>query len=209
MSTPDPDTQADDAAQHKAAMQKLQAEHRARLAEKQKAERGLILINTGDGKGKSTAAFGTMARALGWGHKCAVVQFIKGDWKTGEKQFFDRFPDQVDWHTMGEGFTWDTQDKSRDIATATRAWEKAKALIGSGDYDLVLLDEINVVLQIGYLPAATVIDGVLAHAKRTSIILTGRGAPLELIAIGDTVTEMQPVKHAFDTGIKAVPGLDY
>ncbi len=195
--------------EHKAAMRKLQAEHRARLAEKQKAERGLILVNTGDGKGKSTAAFGTMARALGWGHQCAVVQFIKGDWKTGEKQFFDRFPDQVDWHTMGEGFTWDTQDKSRDIATATRAWEMARTLISSGDYDLALLDELNVVLQIGYLPVATAIEGITAHHPRTSVIITGRGAPLELIAIADTVSEIAPIKHAFDNGIKAVPGLDY
>lgn len=195
--------------QHKEAMAQIQAHHRTKLKQKRAAEHGLILVHTGHGKGKSTSAFGVIARALGWGQKVAVVQFIKGDWKTGEKEFFSRFEDQLDWFTMGEGFTWDVQDRQKDIAAATQGWERAKEVMTSGDYKLVVLDELNIALLMDYLPIDEVIAGLKAHHSETSVVITGRDAPDEIIEIADTATEMRQIKHAFDAGIKAVPGLDY
>ena len=193
---------------HKAQMKKLQAEQAKRRRELKDPERGLVLVHTGDGKGKSSSVFGVMARALGWGQKVAVVQFIKGKWKTGEKQFFARFPDLVDWHVMGDGFTWDTQDRDRDIEAAEKALAKAGELIGSGDYDLVLLDEINIALRYDYLTPEAVVD-VLERRGNTRVILTGRDAKPELMEYADTVSEMREIKHAFHAGIRAQQGLDF
>ena len=193
---------------HKAQMKKLQAEQAQRRRELKDPERGLVLVHTGDGKGKSSSAFGVIARALGWGQKVAVVQFIKGKWKTGEKQFFGRFPDLVDWHVMGDGFTWDTQDRERDIEAAEMALAKARELIASQDYALVVLDEINIALRYDYLGSNAVID-VLEQRGKTRVILTGRDAKPELIEYADTVSEMREIKHAFHNGIRAQQGLDF
>ena len=193
---------------HKSQMKKLQAEQAQRRRELKDPERGLVLVHTGDGKGKSSSAFGVIARALGWGQKVAVVQFIKGKWKTGEKQFFGRFPDLVDWHVMGDGFTWDTQDRERDIEAAEKALAKAGELIASQDYALVVLDEINIALRYDYLGSNAVID-VLERRGKTRVILTGRDAKPELIEYADTVSEMREIKHAFHAGIRAQQGLDF
>lgn len=186
-----------------------QAAHRKRVAVASKSERGLVLVYTGDGKGKSSSAFGVIVRALGWGQTVGVVQFIKGQWKTGERQFFARFEDQIVWHTMGEGFTWDTQDLERDTAVAQAAFDKARELLASGDFDLVVLDEINIALQFGYLTEDAVIDGLEARSDRTSVILTGRNAGEKVCDYADLVSEMRAVKHPFDAGIKAVRGIDF
>lgn len=197
-----------DAQDHKSRMQKVQAEHRDRVAEKSDPGRGLVLIHTGKGKGKSSSAFGVVIRALGWGRSVAVVQFIKGKWKTGERRFFEDHGG-VTWHTMGEGFTWDTQDRDRDIAAAEAAFGKARALMENGDFDLVVLDEINIALRYGYLGVEAVLAGLAARSDRTSVILTGRDAPPELCDYADLVTEMTEIKHPFAAGIKAQRGLDF
>ena len=197
-----------DADTHKAEMQKLQAEQKRKTAEASDPGRGLVLVHTGDGKGKSSSAFGVIIRALGWGHTVGVVQFIKGKWITGERQFFDKLG-TVDWHTMGEGFTWDTQDKDRDIAAATAAFDKARDMMMSGDYDLVVLDEISIALRYDYLSVDTVLDALKARSDRTSVVLTGRDAKPELCDYADLVSEMREVKHPFKTGIKAQRGIDF
>ncbi|CUK08435.1 Cob(I)yrinic acid a,c-diamide adenosyltransferase [Ruegeria denitrificans] len=197
-----------DAQDHKEKMQKVQAQHRKKVSEAVDPGRGLVLINTGKGKGKSSAAFGVVIRALGWGQKVAVVQFIKGKWKTGERRFFeDR--DLVTWHTMGEGFTWDTQDRERDIAAANSAFEKACALMACGEYDLVVLDEINIALRYEYLSVEQVIEGLKSRSDKTSAFLTGRDAPQALRDYADLVTEMTEEKHPFQAGIKAQRGVDF
>ncbi|MEM9938939.1 MAG: cob(I)yrinic acid a,c-diamide adenosyltransferase [Pseudomonadota bacterium] len=193
---------------HKAEMQKLQAEQKRKTSEAADPGRGLVLVHTGNGKGKSSSAFGVIIRALGWGHKVGVVQFIKGKWITGERQFFDKLG-AVDWHTMGEGFTWDTQDKDRDIAAATAAFEKAASMMASGDYDLLVLDEINIALRYDYLSVETVIDALKARSDRTSVVLTGRDAKPALCDYADLVSEMREVKHPFKAGIKAQRGIDF
>lgn len=195
--------------EHKKAMQALQAEQKKKVKEAEHAEKGLVLVHTGDGKGKSSSAFGVAARALGWGHKVAVVQFIKGTWKTGEREFFKRFPEQLHWHTMGEGFTWNTQDLDQDIATAKIAFEQATQLLQSGDYDLVVLDEINIAMRYDYLDVDTVIAGVQSRADNTSVILTGRDAKPALMEMADLVSEMKEIKHPFQSGIKAKQGIDF
>ena len=197
-----------DSNSHKDKMKELQAAQAKRRRELKDPERGLVLVHTGDGKGKSSSAFGVIARALGWGQKVAVVQFIKGKWKTGEKQFFARFPDLVDWHVMGDGFTWDTQDKERDIEAAEKALAKAGELIASGDYALIVLDEINIALRYDYLTLQAVIDA-LERRGDTRVILTGRDAKPELIDYADTVTEMTETKHAYRAGIRAQQGIDF
>ena len=198
-----------DQATHKKRMRALQAEARKKRAAASDPGRGLILVHTGNGKGKSSSAFGVIARALGWNHRVGVVQFIKGNWKTGERQFFGRFDGQVVWRTMGEGFTWDTQNRARDAAVAAEAFAVARGMLVSGDYDLVVLDEINVVMSYDYLDAVTVLDGLDARAGRTSAILTGRGALPEIMEYADLVTEMREVKHPFAAGVKAQRGIDY
>ncbi|WP_170411209.1 cob(I)yrinic acid a,c-diamide adenosyltransferase [Ruegeria atlantica] len=197
-----------DAQDHKEKMQKVQAQHRKKVSEAVDPDRGLVLINTGKGKGKSSAAFGVVIRALGWGQKVAVVQFIKGKWKTGERRFFEE-RDLVTWHTMGEGFTWDTQDRERDIAAANSAFDKARALMSSGDYDLVVLDEINIALRYEYLTVDQVIDGLNERSDKTGVFLTGRDAPQALRDYADLVTEMTEEKHPFQAGIKAQRGVDF
>ncbi|MEO0690589.1 MAG: cob(I)yrinic acid a,c-diamide adenosyltransferase [Pseudomonadota bacterium] len=201
MTSSDPET-------HKQEMKKLQAAQARKRRELKDPERGLVLVHTGDGKGKSSSAFGVIARALGWGHKVAVVQFIKGKWKTGEKEFFTRFNDELHWHVMGDGFTWDTQDREQDIEAAEKALDKAKELISSGDYALVVLDEINIALRYDYLKTDAVIAALELRGK-TSVILTGRDAKHELMQYADTVTEMTEVKHAFHSGIRAQQGIDF
>ena len=193
---------------HKEKMQKLQKAQRAKVAETTDPGRGLVLVLTGNGKGKSSSAFGVVIRALGWKHKVAVVQFIKGTWITGERQFFDKLG-RVDWHTMGEGFTWETQDKDRDIAAAEAAFAKATELRASGEYDLLVLDEINIALRYDYLDVAVVLDALKARSDRTSVILTGRDAKPELCDYADLVTEMTEVKHPYAAGIKAQRGVDF
>jgi cob(I)alamin adenosyltransferase len=197
-----------DAEKHNAEMKALQQAQRAKIAEAGDPARGLVLVHTGDGKGKSSSAFGVVIRALGWGHSVGVVQFIKGTWVTGEKQFFDKLGG-VTWHTMGEGFTWDTQDRDRDIAAAAAAFGKAREMMQSGDFDLVVLDEINIALRYDYLTAQTVIEGLEARHPRCGVILTGRDAPQAICDYADLVSEMREVKHPYQAGIKAQRGVDY
>ena len=194
---------------HKERMQQMQAEQRRKRAASRDPGHGLVLVYTGDGKGKSSSAFGVMSRALGWGQSVGVVQFIKGNWKTGERQFFERFQDQVVWHTMGEGFTWDTQDRARDTAVAEAAFDRAREMMTSGEHDLVVLDEINVVLHYDYLASGAVLEALQARAPRTSVILTGRDAGPEIADYADLVSEMREVKHPYAAGIKAQRGLDF
>jgi len=197
-----------DADAHKEKMKKLQAKQRAKAAEAKDPGRGLILVHTGKGKGKSSSAFGVIVRALGWKKTVGVVQFIKGTWITGERQFFQKLG-QVTWHSMGEGFTWDTQDKDRDIAAAEAAFAKAHDMMQSGDFDLVVLDEINIALRYNYLDIHAVIDTLKERSDRTSVILTGRDAKPELCDYADLVTEMSEVKHPYAAGIKAQRGIDF
>lgn len=193
---------------HTEAMKALKAE-RDEMMRRKTEKRGLLMVHTGDGKGKSTAAFGMIARALGWGLKVGVVQFIKGKWKTGERQFFARFPDQLRWEVMGEGFTWETQDRTRDIAAASAAWETAKRMIADPALDFVLLDELNIALRYEYLPLAEVVAGLQARPIEKHICITGRDAKPELIEIADLVTEMHLVKHPFQKGMRVQKGVDF
>jgi cob(I)alamin adenosyltransferase len=194
---------------HKAEMQALKAEQRRRITEARDPGRGLVLVHTGDGKGKSSSAFGVIIRALGWGHSVGVVQFIKGDWPTGEKQFFDKLEGKIIWRTMGEGFTWDTQNRERDTHTAEAALAVAAGMLASGEHDLVVLDEINIALQYDYLALPAVLAALEGRHQRTSVILTGRNAKPEIMDYADLVSEMREVKHPFQAGIKAQKGLDF
>ena len=171
-------------------------------------EQGVIVITTGNGKGKSSSGFGMVARALGHGMKVGIVQFIKGAMSTGEESFFRRFPDEVEYHVMGDGFTWNTQDREKDVKTATLAWEKAKRMLNDTSYDLILLDELNIVLKYQYLPIEDVIKHLQSRPEMQHVVITGRAAKDELIEIADTVTEMKDVKHAFRSGIKAQKGVE-
>ena len=198
-----------DNSDHKAKMQERQATQRKRVSELKDPEKGLVLVHTGAGKGKSSSAFGVIVRALGWKQKVGVVQFIKGKWKTGERQFFDRLG-EVTWHTMGEGFTWDTQDKDRDIAAAQAAFAKGREMMESGDYDLIVMDEINIAMRYDYLSVEDVIAGLDARDARTGVILTGRDAKPALCDYADLVTEMTLVHHPFrEQGVKAQAGIEY
>ncbi len=192
---------------HTQRMQRKKALVDANIARADK-DKGLILVNTGNGKGKSSAGFGVVARALGHEMKVAVVQFIKGSFSTGEENFFRRFPDEVEYHVMGEGFTWDTQNRERDIATALTAWEQAEALISNPEIDLVLLDELNIALKMGYLPLDRVLSALQSRPPMQHVVITGRGAKDELIEIADTVTEMREIKHAYKAGIRAQKGVE-
>jgi len=194
---------------HADKMKALQAEQKKKTSEARDPGRGLVLVHTGNGKGKSSSAFGVIIRALGWGHKVGIVQFIKGKWITGERQFFTKLSDQIDWHTMGDGFTWDTQDRARDIAAAESAFNRAREMMKSGEYDLIVLDEINIALRYDYLDIQSVIDALKARSERTSVILTGRDAKPELCDYADLVSEMTEVKHPFKAGIKAQRGIDF
>ncbi|MBI4742813.1 MAG: cob(I)yrinic acid a,c-diamide adenosyltransferase [Betaproteobacteria bacterium] len=176
-------------------------------------ERGVLVINTGNGKGKSTAAFGLIARALGHGMKVAVIQFVKGRTDTGEESFFRRIaetvPGYLSWHVSGEGFTWETQDGSRDAAAAQTAWQLARSYLADPGTGLVVLDEMTYAFKYGWLDLAQVLDAVAARPTMQHVVVTGRGAPGALIEAADTVTEMSPVKHAFKTGVKAMPGVEF
>jgi cob(I)alamin adenosyltransferase len=172
-------------------------------------EKGLLIVHTGKGKGKSTAAFGLVFRALGNGMKVGIVQFVKGRWRTGERAALEKFGEQVTLNTMGEGFTWETQDRARDIAAAKAAWEKAKALIMDEEHQMVVLDELNIVLRYDYLDAADVIAALKARPAMKHVVVTGRNAKEELIEAADLVTEMEQVKHPFRSGVKAQKGIEF
>jgi cob(I)alamin adenosyltransferase len=202
------DPTMDDAERHKAKMGKRKAVQDAEVASKS-IEKGVLLVHTGPGKGKSTAAFGLVLRALGHGWRIGVVQFIKGAWNTGERDALQRFGDQVSWHTMGEGFTWETQDKARDIAAAERAWAKAKELMADASIRLLILDELNIALRYDYLPLDDVIETLRNRRSDLHVVVTGRNAKPELIALADGVTEMGAVKHHFAAGIKAQEGIEF
>jgi cob(I)alamin adenosyltransferase len=182
---------------------------RAKILATKTEERGLVIVHTGTGKGKSTAAFGMVMRCLGHGMRVGIVQFIKGAWETGERHVLERFPALVTCRAMGDGFTWDTQDRARDIAAARTAWEHAKALIADTSYRLVLLDELNIVLRYDYLPIAEVVDVLKAKPRDLHVVVTGRNAKPELIEIADLVTEMTLVKHPFRGGVKAQAGIEF
>jgi cob(I)alamin adenosyltransferase len=171
-------------------------------------DRGVLVVNTGNGKGKSSSGFGMLARSLGHGFHCGVVQFIKGSFSTGEEAFFRRFPEQVDYHVMGEGFTWETQDKARDIAAAQAAWHIAARMLTDVRYRLVLLDELNIALVKQYVMLEQVLPALAARPADQHVVVTGRGAPDALVAMADTVTEMRVVKHAFEAGIRAQQGIE-
>ena len=193
---------------HREKMARRQAARRKVLATKTE-ERGLLIVHTGAGKGKSTAAFGMVLRCLGHGMRVGIVQFVKGAWGTGERTVLARFPDLVTCRAMGEGFTWDTQDRARDIAAARAAWELAKTMIADPSYRLVLLDELNIVLRYGYLPGDQVVAALKAKPRDLHIVVTGRNAPPELIEAADLVTEMTLVKHPFRAGVKAQRGIEF
>jgi cob(I)alamin adenosyltransferase len=193
---------------HREKMQRRQAARKKVLATKTE-ERGLLIVHTGAGKGKSTAAFGMVLRCLGHGMRVGIVQFVKGAWGTGERDVLARFPDLVTCRAMGEGFTWDTQDRARDIAAARGAWEFATAMIADPSYRMVLLDELNIVLRYGYLPLDEVMAALTAKPRDLHVVVTGRNAPAELIEAADLVTEMTLVKHPFRAGVKAQRGIEF
>lgn len=198
---------ADRDARHKARMQRKKAVVDEKIAQA-RDEHGLLLVHTGNGKGKSSSAFGMVARALGHGLKVGVVQFIKGGMSTGEETFFRRFPEEVSYHVMGEGYTWDTQDRQRDIEKAQQAWAVARSLLDDPAVGLVVLDELNIALKHGYLDLDQVLSDLQARPPMQHVVVTGRGAKPEMIEMGDTVTEMGMLKHAFQAGIKAQKGVE-
>ena len=171
-------------------------------------QRGVILVHTGNGKGKSSAAFGMIARALGHNMRVGVVQFIKGSFSTGEETFFRRFP-EVEYHVMGEGYTWETQDRERDVAKAQAAWQIAQDMLRNPGLQLVVLDEINIALKLRYIAIEQVLDALRNRPAMQHVVLTGRAAPAALIETADTVTEMRPLKHAFNAGIQAQEGIEF
>ena len=182
---------------------------RAKMMATKTIEKGLLIVHTGTGKGKSTAAFGLVMRAIGHGFRVGVVQFVKGRWQTGERAVLDRFPDLVTIRTMGEGFTWETQDRARDIRAARAAWDEAKQMLADPAYKLIVLDELNIVLRYDYLPIDEVAAALAARPPDLHVVVTGRNAKPELIEIADLVTEMTLVKHPFRSGVKAQAGIEY
>ncbi|GGH10571.1 cob(I)yrinic acid a,c-diamide adenosyltransferase [Alsobacter metallidurans] len=202
-------TETDDERRHREKMAKRKAVQDAEVASKTVESKGLLIVHTGAGKGKSTAAFGLVMRALGYGWQVGVVQFIKGAWDTGEKHALERFPELVRWHTMGEGFTWETQDKARDIAAASAAWTKAKELMADPTVRLLVLDELNIALRYDYLDLADVVATLSARRPDLHVVVTGRNAKPEMIEAADLVTEMTLVKHHFKAGVKAQQGIEF
>jgi cob(I)alamin adenosyltransferase len=199
-----------DEERHRAKMARRKAVQDAEVAGKSIAEKGLLIVHTGPGKGKSTAAFGLMLRMLGHGRKVAAVQFIKGAWSTGERALLqDRFADLVEWHTMGEGFTWETQDRARDIAAARRAWEKVRELLHRTDLGLLVLDELNIALRYDYLALDEVVAELRVREPALHVVVTGRNAKPELIEAADCVTEFALVKHHFGAGVRAQEGIEF
>ncbi len=197
-----------EAERHRAKMAKRKAVQDAEVAEKT-IEKGLLIVHTGTGKGKSTAAFGLALRMLGRGHRVGVVQFIKGAWHSAERDALQRFGEQLVWHTMGEGFTWETQDRSRDIAAAERAWGKAQELIADPSLAMIVLDELNIALRYDYLDLDSIVAALTARRPGLHVVVTGRNAKPELIAAADLVTEMTLVKHHFAAGVKAQAGIEF
>jgi cob(I)alamin adenosyltransferase len=193
---------------HKAKMARRKAVQDAEVAEKT-IEKGLLIVHTGPGKGKSTAAFGLALRMLGHGRRVGVVQFIKGAWSTGERDALAAFGDRVVWHTMGEGFTWETQDRDRDVAAAERGWAKAAALMEDRTIGLLILDELNIALRYGYLDLAATVAALAARRPDLHVVVTGRNAKPELVDAADLVTEMTLAKHHFAAGVKAQPGIEF
>jgi cob(I)alamin adenosyltransferase len=198
-----------DRARHREKMIKRKAVQDAEVASKAIAEKGLLIVHTGPGKGKSTAAFGLLLRAVGHGWKVGVVQFIKGAWETGERRAFAAFGDQVRWRTMGEGFTWETQDRDRDVAAARAAWSAAAEMMTDPEIRLVILDELNVALRYEYLPLEEVVELLARRRDGLHVVVTGRSAKPQLIEAADLVTEMGAVKHHFAAGVKAQPGIEF
>ena len=194
---------------HKAKMAKRKAVQDAEVAEKTTTEKGLLIVNTGPGKGKSTAAFGLALRMLGYGRRVGVVQFVKGAWHSGEKDALATFGDKVAWHTMGEGFTWETQDLKRDIAAAERAWAKALELMADPSFGLVILDELNIALRYDYLDLDAVVSALKSRREGLHVVVTGRNAKPALVEEADLVTEMGQVKHHFAAGVKAQQGIEF
>ena len=195
-------------ARHREKMAKRKEVQDREVAEKT-IEKGLLIVHTGPGKGKSTAAFGLLLRMLGHGRKTGVVQFIKGAWDTGERHALARFGDLVEWHTMGEGFTWETQDRARDITACRQAWEQARALLARPDIALLVLDELNIALRYDYLPLDEVLAALAARPPAMHVVVTGRNAKPALIEAADLVTEMGAVKHHFKAGVKAQQGVEF
>ena len=182
---------------------------RDRMMAEKTVEKGLLIVHTGKGKGKSTAAFGMVLRALGHGFRVGIVQFIKGRWDTGERAMLERFPDLVTIKALGEGFTWETQDRARDIAAAEAAWAEAEAMMADPAYRLVLLDELNIALRYDYLSLDEVVETLKARRPDLHVVVTGRNAKPELIEAADLVTEMTLVKHHFKAGVKAQQGVEF
>ncbi|MDY6978528.1 MAG: cob(I)yrinic acid a,c-diamide adenosyltransferase [Pseudomonadota bacterium] len=200
------DEKSDRTTRHQERMERKKAVVDEKIARADQ-DKGLILVHTGNGKGKSSSGFGMVARALGHDMQVGIVQFIKGSYSTGEEAFFRRFP-EVQYHVMGEGFTWETQDRERDTEMALHAWHKAQAMMQDPNIDLILLDEINIALKYKYIPMEEVIHALANKPFMQHVILTGRGAGSELIDIADTVTEMKEIKHAFKSGIRAQQGVE-
>ncbi|MFD1701880.1 cob(I)yrinic acid a,c-diamide adenosyltransferase [Methylopila henanensis] len=198
----------EDAARHAEKMKKRK-EHQDKIVSERQVEKGLLIVHTGKGKGKSTAAFGMAMRAIAHGQKVGVVQFIKGPWESGERDLLRKFPDQVEVHAMGEGFTWETQDRERDIRAAREAWDMSKRFIADPEVKLVILDELNIVLRYDYLDLAEVLSAIAARPEGTHVVVTGRNAKDELIEQADLVTEMTQVKHPFRDGVKAQAGIEF
>jgi cob(I)alamin adenosyltransferase len=198
-----------EAERHKQKMEKRKAAQDAEVAAKTVAQKGLLIVHTGKGKGKSTAAFGLVLRALGHNWPCGVVQFIKGGWETGERKALARYADLVSWHTMGEGFTWETQDLARDMAAAAAAWAKAQELMADPKIKLLVLDELNIALRYDYLPLADVICALRARRPNLHVVVTGRNARSEMLEAADLVTEMNLGKHHFTVGVKAQEGIEF
>ncbi len=197
-----------DAERHRTKMAKRKEVQDKEVAGKT-VEKGLLIVQTGTGKGKTTAAFGLALRMLGRDRRIGVVQFIKGAWHTAERDALAKFGDQVSWHTMGEGFTWETQDRARDIAAAERAWGKARELMSDPSFSLIILDELNIALRYDYLALDRVLEALSARRSDLHVVVTGRNAKPELIAAADLVTEMMPVKHHFAAGVKAQEGIEF
>ncbi len=199
---PDPD------ARHRARMERRKEIQDREVASKT-ALKGLLMVHTGRGKGKTTAAMGLALRMLGTGRRVGVVQFIKGGWDTAERRALQAFGDRVDWHTMGEGFTWETQDRARDVAACEAAWSRAMALRDDPDIGLLVLDELNIALRYGYLDLAGVLAGLAARPAMLHVVVTGRNAPAGLVEAADLVTSFEPTKHHFAAGVKAQVGIEY
>jgi cob(I)alamin adenosyltransferase len=198
----------EDDAHHKAKMANRKAVQEAKLAAKT-TEKGLLIVHTGKGKGKSTAAFGLLLRAVGRGFRCGVVQFGKGAWQSGERTAIERFGDQVQWHTLGEGFTWETQDRVRDVEAAKRAWAKTLELMADPSIRLIVLDELNIALRYDHLDIGEIVAALEARRPELHVVVTGRNAKTEMTDAADLVTEMTLVKHHFASGVKAQEGIEF